>query len=337
MFLAIKYEPKNIDKTILHKDINKLLKIASKDDSINNIIMCGQEGCGIEQIVKTLLNQIYDKTTDNTKQVTYQVTGSGNRVIDVVVTQSNHHIVIDPLSTNFDRYLIQHIVKEYARKMPLGIFGVHKPFKTVVINKVDKLSYFAQTSLRMTMEIYSKTCRFIMLCETMSSVLSPLVSRSFQISIPLPTDNQLYKWLFNISVKEKIPVSLSGLFDIIKQSKNNPRKALWELEKLKYGTSKRTLFEQIIVCIVNLIESHDLLKIMYIRMLISTLITTNIDSTTIIKSIMEEMLQRNISETNKIKIIEITSTFEHSLIRGRREMVHFDAFINHAMEILSSN
>ena len=35
-----------------------------------------------------------------------------------MIKQSKHHIIIEPNNNNFDRYLIQDIVKEYARRYP---------------------------------------------------------------------------------------------------------------------------------------------------------------------------------------------------------------------------
>ena len=94
-----------------------------------------------------------------------------------MIKQSKNHIIIEPNSNGFDKYLIQEIIQEYAKSELLNIIKQRKLFKVVIINKIDNLSYYAQASLRRTMEIFTQTARFILSCNFSSKLIDPIQSR----------------------------------------------------------------------------------------------------------------------------------------------------------------
>ena len=145
--------------------------------------MYGPPGGGKGHLVNMLLEKIYDKSVNNIKEVEYTVVGYGNSKTKVDIKQSNYHIIVEPNNNGFDKYLIQEIVKEYARRQMLNIFRTKKKFKVVLVDTVDNLSYYAQASLRRTMEKYVNNCKFILLSHQLSNVIEPLRSRCLCIRI----------------------------------------------------------------------------------------------------------------------------------------------------------
>ena len=131
------------------------------------------------------------------------INGYGNTKTKVNIKQSKYHIIIEPNSNGFDKYLIQEIIQDYAKIELLNILKYKKLFKIVVINKIDNLSYYAQASLRRTMEKYANTCKFIFICDQLSKIIEPLRSRCLLIRVPLPTNNQIMETLLHISIKKK--------------------------------------------------------------------------------------------------------------------------------------
>ena len=123
-------------KCFFHKEILNQLKTISKDDCLPHIIFYGNRGSGKKTLINLFLEQIFDKSVYNLDDSKYNVISSGNIENEVIVKQSDHHIIIEPGNNNFDRYLIQDIVKEYARRYPLCIFESSREFKMVQINNV---------------------------------------------------------------------------------------------------------------------------------------------------------------------------------------------------------
>ena len=161
MFLIDKYNIEKIDDIILHKDIytklvigfniknrnrdlielqniidtksyekidefhNKKSKIYSNYESMPNLLIHGSPGCGKHTLIKLLLTDIFDESINDTFVETYYIKGYGNTVVDIDIIQSKYHIIIEPNNTGFDKYLIQEIVKEYAKKKIINVWTIN--------------------------------------------------------------------------------------------------------------------------------------------------------------------------------------------------------------------
>lgn len=358
MFFIDKYVPIDISKAHFHKDILEKLKTMSEDESIPHIIFYGPNGSGKKTLVRKFLEMIYDSNVNNTVDSIYEVTGSGNSKKKINIKQSNYHIVIEPNNTNFDRYLIQDVVKEYAKRIPLGVFSKKRVFKTVLINGVDNLSFYAQSSLRRTMEIYSSTCRFIMWTRSLSRVIDPLKSRCYCFQVKAPSEKELLHLLLEISYREKIVVKLSDYVEIIYKSDGNVKKALWLLQllhvnqtsikseddeeiedeqiiKVKKEDPLTTSYDQIISELVRYLIKCDPDTVMTVRNLMYKIMITNITGSSIIHDSVNRLMDRtDISDKCKIEIAEIAAKYEHNLIRGRREIANLDPFIIGTMKAI---
>ncbi len=338
MFLVDKYTPQNVKDVAFHKSLMKILINISKDDSIPHIILYGPEGCGKKTLINLFLERVYSKRVHKLVDTVYTVKSSGNSETEVTIKQSDHHIVIDPNNNNFDRYLIQDVVKEYAKRMSLGVFTSDKVFKTVLINSVDKLPYYAQTSLRRTLEKFSGTCRFVMWCRSLSKVIEPLRSRCLCIRIPLPTEMELFQRLYHISVSENINLNIEEYKNIIVKSKSNVKTALWMLESHKYNLDINTSFNVAIEKIIVMLLQCNIENINYIRDLIYQILITNYAGTYIIQEIVTKVCNlKPISDKSKYMIIKAGADYEHNLIRGRRDIIHLEAFIHSITKIFIEN
>jgi replication factor C subunit 3/5 len=336
MFLIDKYKPSSPESIFFHKNLFELLNVMSKDEAIPHIIFYGAEGSGKKTIIKLFLEMLFDKSVHKTRDVIYMVTGSGNKTTKEKVKQSNYHIVIDPKNNNFDRYLIHDIVKEYAKRRTLGAFKTSRAFKVVMINNLDNMSYYAQTSLRRTMERYNDKCRFVMWCNSLSKVIEPLQSRCICLRIPCPSDDELFQYIFKISIKERIFLELDQYAKIIKNSNGNIKKALWELDFHRFKYDMDTDYCDSLNKIVELILEIDLSNMIPIRNIIFNLMITNFDGTTIMSDLVDTLCTcKKISDDSKQKIVFASAEIEYQLVKGRREIIQFDALITSVMKIIS--
>ena len=336
MFFVDKYAPHNPKDILFHKKELELLKKMSEDDSVPHIIFYGPEGSGKKTLINLFLEMLYDKEVHNVNDSVYRVSGSGNSTTDVVIKQSNYHIVIEPNNNNFDRYLIQDVVKNYAQKVPLNVFTSKKTFKTVLINNVDNLSYYAQTSLRRTMEKFSGTCRFIMWCRSLSRVIDPIRSRCYTFRINAPNDGEILEMLARVSFKETMDLSLKDYTKIISLSNGNIKRALWLLQLKKIGVSYSTSYNKTIKEIIDLLLTCNVDALLDIRLLLYNIMITNITGSQIIKDIVRKLFNNNsINDNCKLNMAEVAAKFEHNLIRGRREIIHLEGFIAGLIYVLN--
>lgn len=329
MFFIDKYAPKNIhDNIIIHNKEFQFLKRMAADPAVPHIIFYGPEGSGKKTLLKLFLELLYDEQVHKLTDSTYMVTGSGNSTTEVIIKQSNYHIIIEPNNNNFDRYLIQDVVKEYAKKIPLNIFSAKKNFKTVLINNIDNLSYYAQTSLRRTMEKFSKTCRFIIWCRSLSKVIEPIRSRCYCFRISMPSQSELFELMVIVCATEQIKLTLPEYIQFLNNSGGNIKKLLWMLQLKKIGETYILTYDKAINTIVKYLITCDIKKIIKIREIMYNIMITNISGSQIIKDILNRLFQvQTISDSCKINMPEIAAKYEHNLIKGRREITHLDAFI----------
>jgi replication factor C subunit 3/5 len=257
-----------------------------------------------------------------------------------MIKQSKHHIVIEPNNNGFDKYLIQEIIEEYVKTEILQVLTYKHLYKIVIINTIDNLSYYAQASLRRTMEKYADSCKFIFVSNQLSKVHEPLKSRCLMVRIPLPNVNMIKTMILNIAMKENISLSGSDIINIVKQSNNNINKVFWLLELMKFKVPIEDSWTKIIDIIVEELlnkNNYNTKKlpefIKEVRELLYQLFITNIDFHVIIKEIMNRLKNKITDNIIKYKIIEETSKFENRISLGTRHIVHLEAYLIKVIQI----
>ncbi len=340
----------NIDNVIkLQKDqiyniIDNMEHGSWKFANMPHLLFYGPDGCGKEFIIENLLEKIFTKKSVQVQDTEYIINGYSNTKTKVMIKQSKHHIIIEPNNNGFDKYLIQEIIEEYAKSEILHVLKYKHLYKIVVINTIDNLSYYAQASLRRTMEKYADTCKFIFISNQLSKIHEPLKSRCLMIRVPLPSDNMIISIVLNIAEKENIGLKSSDIINIVKYSNNNINKVFWLLELIKNNVSFVDSWEKIIIMICdeilnkknyNINKIPDLIK--HIRELLYQLFITNIDFNIIIKELMN-CLKNKLNNCNTLKymIIEETSKFENRIAQGTRHIVHVEAYLIKLIQIFNN-
>lgn len=149
----------------------RLEKLVQKK-SIPNIIFYGPYNCGKERACDIFVNNIYKDDTNINKYV----------------------LVINCLSTNGIK-----IIKEHIKLFSMQIFNKTESvkFKIIILKYSENLTYDSQYSLRRTIEQYSKTTRFVLICENKNQLLTPICSRFAHIYVNDNNKTKIYKNIDN--------------------------------------------------------------------------------------------------------------------------------------------
>jgi replication factor C subunit 3/5 len=330
---------KSKDKLI--DSINFIINNPFKFENLQHLILYGLNGCGKEFLVNKLVESIYGVKGSKTKEVEYIINGYGNTKTKVLIKQSNNHIVIEPNNNGFDKYLIQEIIQEYAKTEILDICYNMNKFKIVIIDKIDNLNYYAQTSLRRTMEKYSKSCKFIFISNQLSKIIEPLKSRCLSIRVPLPTDAEIINVVLKISIKENINITFKDIQIILKNCDSNINKAIWYLEYKKLGLENKNnnwenLIDEISILLTNKIKKNSDINniIVKCRKIFYILYITNIDLNLVISKLMEKLIELVDDNRVKYEIISLTSQYQFRMINGTRQIIHLEAYILNIVKII---
>lgn len=333
MFLIDKY---NSNNNLLNRhDIINKFKILSNDPSMPGIIIYGQDPTQNIDMANLFLEMIYGKSIHKVNETKYTVSNN-NINSEIIIKQSNFHMIIEPNNNGSDKNKI-HVIKEYAKKIPLSFIKTDKKFKVVLINRGNNLSYHAQTSLRRTMEIYAKNCRFIILTSSLSKIIDPLKSRCICIRIPKPTTTEIFNVLYNISLKENMKLTLDDFYDIKKKNNRNIKTSIWDLDFKKYDTIEKNSFLDRVNLICKYIIKNNLEDLITIRSILYNILITNISELDLLKSILKKLLSCNLSNIQKYKIINIASDVDFRLINSRHIIFHLEKFVINVYCIINSD
>jgi replication factor C subunit 3/5 len=332
------------------EDFKKYIKLVNTNEinfsNFQHLLFYGPEGCGKEYIVNNIIEQIYGKENSKLNDVEYTITEYSNKKTKVLIKQSNSHIIIQPNNNGFDKYLVQSIIQEYAKGEFLDIYEKKKLFKIIVIDKIDNLSYYAQASLRRTMEKYADKCKFIFISNQLSKTIEPLRSRCIPIRVKLPNKYNQLKFLLTVCMKENINLDKENISYILKNSDNNVNKILWFLQNIKYNIDDNTKCDDTLDDLISYLlksfyknkkldkkklsiairKARDIIYILYI---------SNLKYNYIIRSFMKKLLDK-ISPDLKYKIIEESSNVSKNIQNGSRNIIHIELYILKIIKILST-
>lgn len=103
-------------------------------------------------------------------------------------------------------------------------------FKLVILDECDSMTRDAQTALRRTMEREAKTTRFCLICNYVSRIIEPLVSRCSVFRFKLLDSDLSLKKLREISNLESIRISDELLSELVSLSEGDLRRAITLLQ-----------------------------------------------------------------------------------------------------------
>lgn len=318
------------EKYELYKSINKSKK-KRKYSMIGNLII---HGFNKSSLVKIMLQELYGQDVHDMRTINYEVENSNSKDKIIEIPQSLYHIVITANGTTLDKLIIQHVVDNYASIKFFITDSTLVPFKIILIKNADKLSTYAQASLRRTMENNCDTCRFVLCVSETSKIIDPIRSRCLHIRIPKPQTKELLSYIATISKMENINASLGYIKHIVDISNRDVKTALWWLQHYKYKIKDMTIpwknrLNQLIGIFDYIYKKKKVVKltgIMALRSTVNELLLTNIPYNVIISELLFQIISQHPEYPHELqkKIISIFFKYEYNLVTGIRHIIHIE-------------
>jgi len=198
-----KYRPHIVDDMTHQKEISRLMKESIETGNLPHLIFHGPPGTGKTSSIHCFTKEVYPK---NKKDYVLELNASDERDINTV------------------RFKI----KEFSKRA-IGRESICK-FKLVILDEADTMTIQAQSALRRIMEDYSNVTRFCFICNYISKIMSPILSRCANFRFkPIPVEDMVQRLEF-ISRKEDIHVGEDMLIKISESSGGDMRKSIFNLQ-----------------------------------------------------------------------------------------------------------
>jgi replication factor C subunit 2/4 len=238
-----KFRPKKLEDLKFQQDILNTINKSINNRNFPHLLFYGPPGSGKTTCALAICLKLYGP-----KMI-------ASRVLELNASDERGIKVVRDKVKNFAKLALSVPPKKYNYPCP--------KFKIIILDEADAMTTDSQFALRRIIEKYSFSTRFILTCNYISKIVSPILSRciGFQFrALDMKSANNI---LCDIKTKEKININDNALNEIYKMSHGDMRLSINLLQKITYN-NKGTINIDIVRENYGLIKLDCLDKIVFL-------------------------------------------------------------------------
>jgi replication factor C subunit 2/4 len=207
------------------EEVVQALKKSLEEANLPHLLFYGPPGTGKTSTILAIAKQLFGP--EYYKSRVLELNASDERGIDVIRTKVK----------TFAQVSVGNPTNKGVYPCP--------PFKLVVLDEADSMTKEAQAALRRTMETYSKVTRFCIICNYVSRIIEPIVSRCAKFRFKSLDSTLLKNRLGEIAELEGVKVTGDALQRVVEVSEGDMRRALTVLQSAArmYGKKEKEVQE----------------------------------------------------------------------------------------------
>ncbi|CAM9102589.1 unnamed protein product [Ectocarpus sp. 8 AP-2014] len=210
-----KYRPSCFSEVVGNKKSVRLLSnLVDKKVPIPHLLICGPSGCGKTVCVDILCNKVIPE----------------NRVARILRLSSFDERGIDEVRTTIKNFARTRVSTEPAPTIA----------KIVVLDEADSMTSGAFQALRRSMDVHSKSTRFIIVCNNSTKIIEPIQSRCAILRFSKVDDAQLRLRIRQVCDMAGVEYDLDGIGALACVADGDVRSAINSLGSIVSGFRKVT-------------------------------------------------------------------------------------------------
>lgn len=303
---AEKYRPRTLDDIINQKEIVNRIKGFVRAQAMPHCLFAGPAGTGKTTTALCLAHDLFGTRFADSF---FELNASDERGINVVRER----------------------VKTFARTRSLG----ETPFKILVLDEADNMTSDAQQALRRTMERYTETCRFILVCNYSRRIIEPIQSRCAPFRFSPLSDDDIHERLFHVAQMEGVALAEDGAYAILETCRGDLRKAYNTLQAAASfggGVDEDTIYT--VVGRVHPKEVQDMLTLAFKGDFVAArdrlrqvLIEYGLSASDIIQYVHTELFRFKLPERWKALLADAIGEVDFRISQGANDEVQFSALL----------
>ena len=297
-----KYRPRTLDEVVGQEDIVERLKAYVKTGNLPHLLFAGPPGTGKTTCAIALARDLFG---DAWKSQFFELNSSDERGIDVVRNK----------------------IKEYARMVPLG-----GNFNVLFLDECDHLTGDAQAALRRTMEMYTRSSRFILSANYSSRIIEPIQSRTAVFRFRPQKPEAIRTYLARIAQAEGLKVSEKAVDALVYVASGDMRKAVNALQVA--ASISTTIDEETLYKTASTARPEEVRKLIEVALagdflgardaLDHLLIEYGLSGEDILHQIHRTVFEVSLPDLYKVKLVDAVGEVEFRLVEGSNERIQLE-------------
>lgn len=306
MIWTEKYRPKEFSDIKGQDEIVTKVKAFTEQKNMPHLMFTGPAGVGKTSLALVTAKKLFGESW---RENFLELNASDERGIDVVRVK----------------------VKDFARTKAIGEF----PFKIIYLDECDALTKEAQQALRRTMENYTQTCRFILAANYSSKIIEPIQSRCAVFRFKPMGNEHMLDVIDKIAKEEQIEINEEAKKALCEAAEGDCRKAeniLQSAAVLGQDIKAETIFSMASMAKPKEINEALMLavnnKFKQARdKLLDIMLNYGLSGNDVIKQIQKEIWGLNISDREKIRLIDKCGEAEFRMTEGSDPFIQLEALL----------
>ncbi len=302
-----KYRPDGLDEVINQEEIVARLKAYVKTGNLPHLLFAGPAGTGKTTCAIALARELFG---EDWRGNFGETNASDQRGIDVIRTT----------------------IKNQARMAPIGQRG----FKILFLDEADHLTNDAQAALRRTMEMYTRTARFVISVNYSSRIIPPIQSRCALFRFRPLKPEHVKEYVARIAKAEGLKVTEDGMEALVYVAQGDLRRATNALQvaaALSKSVDSNSLYRaagaarpEDVRRMVETAVKGDFLGAR--NMLDDLLIEYGLAAEDLLREIYRAVYDLSVPDEVKVEMVDRVGEADFRLIQGANDRIQLEALMS---------